>query len=434
MTLLGVIFLLISLILLFQPLRYFLYVIMFLCVFQYTAVCNIGGKGYSFQVIGELILVLRYYLQNQSITYFRIKKDPLLKAQFLLVIVAISCFLNSLFFFSGIHVYATGAMDDDVLQGGEPLHFSLSKISQIISLILHFITVKIILDIRKKIKIETVRNLFLLTVLTVVVIGYWEFVAKTTGIISFPESLFNNYSGGGGLTKQLIFGKFYRLNATFFEPSYAGAFLGAAFWTLVTMKNKMAYLLSVFVALALVFNLSGTGVMTFIGGSFLYIFFRGKKALWIILGIILSIYVVITLGKYGDLFQLMLTEKATSQSGVTRSDSFFFTMELFVKTYGIGIGIGYHRSSIFLSNMLVALGLVGTILFFRWMYLIFMPLYQQSKYYHFCLFPLIYSMTLLCAQNLSIPDLSFPPFWLGIYMAVIIPPSVPEKSRLKSNL
>jgi hypothetical protein len=123
----------------------------------------------------------------------------------------------------------------------------------------------------------------------------------------------------------------------------------------------------------------------------------------------------------------MLETKSDSDSGTNRLTSIFFSIDLFFKTYGIGVGYGYHRSSSLFTNLLACTGTLGTIFFLTFLYKLICPIIKSRKSNKELLCVIMYILCMFFAQNISVPDLSFPPFWLGIYMCIIINTNISKK-------
>jgi hypothetical protein len=138
--------------------------------------------------------------------------------------------------------------------------------------ILFFLSVYCAYKNRVKISDKFTKKIFVTSIIVVVLIGLWEFTAKTTGIIDFPYDIVYNNAWYSQLYMQKA-GDLMRLNSTFLEPSYCGAFLSASFWAIMVVDDVKYKWLCIPIGIALMFNLSATGMVSFVFGFFVYAFF-----------------------------------------------------------------------------------------------------------------------------------------------------------------
>jgi hypothetical protein len=164
-------------------------------------------------------------------------------------------------------------------------------------------------------------------------------------------------------------------------------------------------------------NLSGTGIISFIIGFILYSYIKGlKRILWLIPIAFILIYTINVTG-YFEFIENMLANKADSQSGISRSTATDFTFKLFLKTLGIGVGLGSHRGGSFIIDLLASLGIIGTFLFYKiYSYLIKKSFYNQN------LWLFNFAIVLMVAQFIAIPDFSFSIMWMCLFMATAMLP------------
>lgn len=424
-TLLGSIFLFISIICLFFKIHYYIYILLYFCIFQACAVFNIGNKGIGFQLIGEIILIMRYYIPLiLTKKYFlKIPNNNIIKALIIFIILVFFTTLLCPILFSGIRVYGTRSIDSDVATNGIPLLFRFSKIISVLILYLHVFTIIIIYKNRKHFTYIGIKKLLITLSVTAVFIGFWEYFAKL-GFTYFPEDIFFNFKGASLQHKQIAFANIMRLNSTFMEPSFAGSFLAASFWSIFPFKQKKTYLISFFLIIALILNLSGTGVATFIVGGIFYLILsqRIKQLLYICL-ICILIYIILIYSGFIELFEYMIITKADGQSGSTRIESIIFSWKLFIETFGLGVGYGYHRGGSIITNILSETGIIASLIFIKWILIdIIGSLYQQynHKKEEIITSILLYTTCVFCSQCFAIPDINFVPFWIGIYISCIV--------------
>tara|TARA_B100000929_G_scaffold188682_1_gene149409 strand:+ start:8599 stop:9912 length:1314 start_codon:yes stop_codon:yes gene_type:complete len=407
----------------FLPLRYLGALLICSCIFQSAGVIDLGEGRTVFPIlITEGILFIRVFFLSLFKSKLLVNQVLRYLIYFVSFAILTSFFLPSIF--SGmvkVFVYGVG-VDTNLRRGGEYLRPANSNIIQSIYLIIHLIACVCLVNI----PVNSSKNNFnfylkalVVTILVVVVIGFWEFISKTTGFIYFPKSFFIN--SDSSLSEQTTMGGLMRLNSTFLEPSFAGAFLAGAFWVLWTLENfRFSKLLAAITFVALVLNLSGTGLISFCFGGIIYFLINDlKKALRFLVIIIIATALIYTL-PYFEFITRLISEKTDSQSGKVRSSTIAYSINLFIETYGVGVGLGSHRGASFLTATLSTVGIIGTYLFFKFYRKIMLVVLALSKLNRNYMVVFYFGTVLLFAQILAIPDLSFTPFWMWIFTAILL--------------
>jgi hypothetical protein len=243
-------------------------------------------------------------------------------------------------------------------------------------------------------------------------------MSKTTGWGNFPYAFLYNNSWYDQLYMQGV-GRMMRLNSTFLEPSYCGAFLSASFWALLVLEGLKYKWLCMFVGVAFILNLSGTGMVSFIFGFIVYIllFFRFRKTYvfsFFTIGLLL-IWIISEIGYFENMVS-MLVNKKDSTSGSVRGAAAYLTWNAFLQTWGIGVGLGSIRGSSFLVSMLASLGVIGVLFFYRVYSYLFRNMNGENKWV------LIFMFIVLIGQFLSIPDINFSIMWMYFFMAAALLP------------
>lgn len=211
-----------------------------------------------------------------------------------------------------------------------------------------------------------------------------------------------------------------RISATFTEPSFAGVFIAASFWALFPQKGLKYKYLCIFLFLCLIFNLSSIGIVSFLAGALIYAFlFRRKSLIWIILSILLAYYIITQIPYLNVIFNGVLLDKLNSGSGINRTSADIFSWNLFLKTDGLGVGLGSHRTSSFLFNMLSNIGVIGFVIWTIFIFNVLKPLIKLLDK-HDALFVVIFSLVLFCGQIAGVSELNLGIMWMWIFVAVII--------------
>ncbi|HCQ75919.1 MAG TPA: hypothetical protein DIV44_03840 [Leeuwenhoekiella sp.] len=135
--------------------------------------------------------------------------------------------------------------------------------------------------------------------------------------------------------------------------------------------------------------------------------------------IIIATALIYTL-PYFEFITRLISEKTDSQSGKVRSSTIAYSINLFIETYGVGVGLGSHRGASFLTATLSTVGIIGTYLFFKFYRKIMLVVLALSKLNRNYMVVFYFGTVLLFAQILAIPDLSFTPFWMWIFTAILL--------------
>lgn len=410
MTLFGLFFVIICFIGWFRPVNYLFSVVIISCIFQAAAVFNIGTSGIPPYIVADFFFIIKVFFKCPFLT----KKHPSFY-WILLVFVVYSAVLTLVmpFVFNGIGVIVPGETNDNDLAQGEVLgrlSFSMKNIIQIAYLGINALTIYCISKIQREITKEQVISVFVATIKIVVVIGFWEFIAKVSGTYYFPDSFF--YSNEG-YAQYWLQGS--RLNATFAEPSYAGAFLAASLWALIYYRKYKKLLL--FVSIAFMLNMSGTAIMAFTITGVFCVLFSSKMRIPCLLGCSL-LYLLAYLMNYDILIGEMALSKSDSISGLARMGAVTYTIGMITDTYFMGIGLGSHRCFSFLTNLMSAVGFIGFFLFFYFIWTLVKPILDKASRKYASI--VIFGLVLFVAQCVAIPDFSFPIMWMWIYLSVIL--------------
>ena len=101
-------------------------------------------------------------------------------------------------------------------------------------------------------------------------------------------------------------------------------------------------------------------------------------------------------------------DKVQSTSYVARSSADLFSLDLFVRTLGIGVGLGSHRPSSYLAMLLACTGLIGTVLFFLSLVRLVHGAYRLPDFQ-----PSAWALVaLVVTKCVAGPDMSEQPMWM----------------------
>lgn len=416
LTAFGVVWILVCLISFNLSIKYTASLIIVSCIFQAAAVILIGDRPIGPISVTEVFFITKCFFRYKISNHIQVYVIP--KWMTWCILFFLFCTLASLFFpvfFEGIHVYpAQYGIDANYYRGGYPLVQTATNFVQIVILFFNLITLVYFYQTRNEISSNWLINSFITALIITIIIGFWSLISKTVGIIPFPDSFF--YSGSDYGHDILIEDRI-RLTATFIEASAAGQFLSAAFWAVFALKRLNTKIVAATALLALLLTFSSSGILGITAGLVIYVVLTGSKQF-------VSVAVFITIGAAllyltGIVQPLieMLVGKLSSQSGEVRTGADIFTYNLWLNTHFLGVGLGSHRTSSFLLNLLGAVGIVGVVLFAMFYFKLLQPIIKVKATDQNAIFILTYSLTLMSTQLIAAPDISLPIFWVGLFMA-----------------
>lgn len=334
--------------------------------------------------------------------------------------------------FAGMEVYDPRGGIDQQYVYQSALTWSFSNLAQAIFLVLDVVVVLYALRVVKtSVQSSRLIRSFLVAAGIVTLIGLSESVAGLLGW-SFPYAVLNSnpvYSQG---FDQML-DSYQRINATFTEPSYAGAFLASAASGLLASylggkKGLGQFLLMSGVLIVLLSTTSTTGYAAFGITTALLLFFfnplakrtehrrssaKGWSAIFaaaLVCGMVLHFN--------EGLFEAAVSatlDKVDGLSFVHRIASDSFALSLARNTYGLGTGLGSNRPSSLLTALLSTVGVPGTLLFGMIVYRCFKgsPGYSSRNSFQIAVWALC---GLLIAQVIGIPDITSSVLWAVLLM------------------
>lgn len=269
-----------------------------------TGVFHIGDKFIQPYLLCEVFVILSMFIDGIKSITTKDKYVFFLLGFFVWYGVVIT--ILGPISFAGIEIVSKN-LDDSFYKGYEKLKFSINNITQIGYLLLNMTTLICVFHHRENIDVKFLRKAFLISVTISVLIGYWEFIAKTTNIIIFPSELLMS-GKENGLYIAKAYGRF-RMSSLCTEASTFGAFISSAFWAIMAMRKRIFhYVLLILIFVSIVLSMSGTSYVVFLLGFFLYLFINGISYKYVFLSIFFFflLYVILNLvGYYGDIFLII---------------------------------------------------------------------------------------------------------------------------------
>lgn len=345
------------------------------------------------------------------------------------------------FIFSSTPVFIPRLGIDDQVIHQNPLVFTFSNVGQAGYLLLNTLFVFALIAFRFSISEKKLTKYFLWT------IGIAVSIALIQQIIYYSTGLCGLFEEQSGVMvkssdfcvfncdKTQRYGELLRSASTFMEPSVAGAFLASASIFLISKIifqkfSKTFLLMGWLTMLALLFTTSmlgyaSFGVMLIILLGFSYatidksIFFQKLKIVLTMLVSVVAVYWLITssTSSTSSTIKELTVEKTQHVSFSNRITADLFALKLTVETYGVGVGLGSNRPSSFITSILSNLGIVGFILSTSFVLMLIYKAFKIPNQDKSFLFAFI---TILIAMSMGIPDLSFPSFWVLLFIIILL--------------
>ncbi|MGH7931559.1 MAG: hypothetical protein ACREQN_00175 [Candidatus Binataceae bacterium] len=357
----------------------------FCAVLQGAALVNLGGgfavglSPYFFVTALIALSVVPQWLTGRM-RFFA--DEPVTRHARILVTFVLWCALSAFVLpklFEGLPVDSPRIGVDRAYFTQMPLHWSFSNAGQAGYMILDLILVLRLLQLSAHSgRLERLVNAFSWSGMFVAAVGVYQMVSHWTGL-PFPSWLFNSNQAWAEAPNQLIGAGFSRITATFVEPSEAASFLAA--WSVFELsfaigggrRNGRHWLCAAVGSVLLVATASTTGYVT-------------AAVMWMVMAwdcvSTLLRYGVIkvkgTLAALGPVFaglvalafapsawlllDAVVLNKGQSASALHRAATFGRAVEVFVSSWGLGVGLGSNRAMSAFFYVLSNLGVPGVIL------------------------------------------------------------------------
>jgi hypothetical protein len=367
-------------------------------IFQGAALVNSGGGfaiGLSpyFFVTALIALRLVPQLLTGRVSFFT--DEPVRNHVHVLVMFIVWCAVSAFvlpLLFEGLPVDSARSGVDRSYYTQLPLTWSFSNAGQAGYMILNLMLVLRLLQLSTNRKrLERLIDAFSWSGMLVAGIGVYQILCNRLGL-PFPSWLFNSNQAWAELTNQLIRGGFSRVSATFPEPSGAASFLAA--WSVFELSLAMGHvrqsgrhwLCAAIGTVVLVATASTTGyviaavmcvVMAWdcIGTLLRYGVIKTKLTLTVLGLGSAGLAALVLLPGARLLLDGVVFNKGESASALHRTATFGRAVEVFLNSWGLGVGLGSNRAMSAVFYLLSNLGLPGLILT-GWL---FSQLYYQVR-------------------------------------------------------
>lgn len=478
MTSIGILWIAVTIFALFFSLRYLVILLVFSAFLQAAAVVNFGGKGVTPFLTTELIFLLKVL----GLGFHTRFPKWCLWAGLLLAYVIISALLFPVVFSGVEVFVPNKGIDWSVMHGGDPLEFRIGNIVQPIYLAINIAVLLAVYAVRHRVSAETWYRALLVSTILVSLIGLWEFIAglglvgfpksffySNQGYAQLADqvvhgvnrlnSTFTEPSYAGAVLgaafwmcvvymfsrgkknrngfiasahqrnrfKFTNFDLESRFEASHNENQRSSVQIVGRDW-IVFPASLLNWSIVLLLFVAWMLTLSGTGVAALLGGfACAMIFVRARvMVVFMILAGVVSLAGYFSLASFAseisEAILHLIFKKLESQSAFVRFKSDKETFRIIGETLGLGVGLGSHRPSSMAAYLLANVGIVGLFLYAVFMFRVVADNLRNAglnacreKYVKSTV---VFLLTLLVAQLVSVPDLSFSVTWVALFVLV----------------
>jgi len=449
LTVWGLIFIPLSFILLLISPKSLISLLIFSLSLQRTTVINLPFSGYGLQLYRFLtILVTIYVVIKILYNGGRIKiQDVYLKRLFIILFAFLSyvIFISILgpIIFNGYPVFPPLlGIDYSAIYGLSPLEFSSLNIAMPLYILFYSAVFLYLLTLHLEEKdIKLILATWKITIFLTIFLLIFQLIFSFLGNENILAYVNNAPQSDHSLDTFSYSGYvFARLQGTFYEPSMASPFLvGIFMYEFASGRKTIANILGlVIIASLLLLTTSATAYMSILIMLFVYLFlnfpvrlkghqlFLQKSTLKILastlFSIIVTFLIIVSILRLDTIIYIISTfilEKPKTGSFYSRTTADIHSLKLFLNTYLMGVGIGSHRGSSLITNLLGTTGIVGTVLFLLFIVKFIKYSYDiLKKTNYFSCFYLVLSAVI--SMSIAIPDLTLPTFWQFLYITIIV--------------
>ncbi len=429
---------------------------------QMTTIVNFSALGYGFQLYKFLTILFSFYLVIKIIyNRWKLKIQNTYLKQIFIILFAFLSYVTLIsilgpIVFSGFPVFPPLlGIDYSAVLGPFPLEFS--SLNVVLPLYILFYSLTFLYLISYNIQDRDIRTILSSWKITVFLTIFFLFIQLIFFFIINDDVLkyIINIAPQGeyGFVKFEHEGSvFPRLRGTFQEPSMISPFLTGIFvYILAQLEKKFTYILPLILIFPLLFLTTSTTAYISVAASlaiFLILNFpirfknlslfirKGKAKIFgiVLFSLFLALIILGLLIGFDFIFFSISTfvlEKPETLSYYSRTKANIHSLRLFLDTFFIGVGMGSHRGSSLVANLLAISGIFGTTLFFMFIFAFLKYSYNTLKNTDY--FPYFYLLpSLLIPMIISIPDITLPTFWQFIYITTLVLKIV-EYNKRKHN-
>lgn len=423
----------------------------FTAILQGAALVNLGGGfpvGLSPYFFVSVLVAVRVVPQllTGRIRFFT--NEPVRGHVHVLVMFIAWCAVSAFVLpvlFQGLPVDSPRGGVDSSYYTQLPLRWSFSNAGQAGYMIVNFMLVLRLLQLSANQKrLERLINAFSWSGMFAAGVGLYQIFCNRLGL-PFPSWLFNSNQAWAELPHQLIGSGFSRISATFVEPSEAAVFFAA--WSVFELSLAMGHarqsgrhwLCAAVGTVVLIATASTTGYVTAavicvvmawdcISTLLRYGVITIKVTLTVLALGSAGLAALALLPNAGLLLDAVVFNKGESASALHRTATFGRAVEVFLSSWGLGVGLGSNRAMSAFFYVLSNVGLPGLILTGWLLYQLYSQVRAQlgSPYYDSTVRTLLYALSAAFAANifallLSGAEISQPLLWIlwGLLLGTI---------------
>jgi len=402
-------------------------------VFQASSALDVAGRGIQPYYLISAFIIIRA-LVNRTIGISSSEEIPRRKWLFMFGFIAVGSAILLPFIFVGIPINDAKVGIDEGVSFRPPLVFGLNNLAQAGFLAWHMLTVYAIsaLDLSA----DKTRRAYTRAFYFAVFFVFAQSIFQLSGV-TFPDWLIRN-NPGYGISDPSFISNGIRSPGSFSEPSFAGACLAMYCTSFIAeYLSGDGSVMRVLLSLAAVGTVASSGSLLALCICLLsvlvvysplrfpwYINIQRIKRLALIF-VLVTIPIVIVLAVSSSYRSTLLANtisKGDSGSFFNRTASDLFALQLLFATHGIGVGFGSNRASSLLASLLSNVGVAGVLAFGIFYFGLFFELPKSYSWLKWAAFALLVNMCI------DIPDVTFPPLWIIISIAVSV-----AKDKLKSR-
>jgi hypothetical protein len=391
-------------------------------VFEAASALNIAGGGIQPHYVIAIFIIARALVNR---IFGLCPRSRLPEGRWLLVFGGVAIIATLVFpvVFAGTPVYDPKLGIDEGILVRPPLRFGLANVAQAVFVFLHIATAYAILGIRNS--AVTTRKFYIFAFYFSLAFIFAQSFTSLTGL-PYPDSVLRNNPGYGIVETGLFRG--VRCPGTFSEPSIAGAFIA-----MYCIGFVSEYLAGKGGAFRVILSLLAIGLITSSGAllslpiCLLLLAFRysplrfpwyiktrqAKRVAWISFLLVAPVVVALLVSStYRETLIGFTVSKGETGSFVNRTASDLYGLQLFMQTYGFGLGLGSNRVSSLITTLLSCIGWLGTFAFGMFYFKLFANLSEEYTWLKWAAFALILNMCI------DISDVTFPVLWIPILIAI----------------
>ncbi len=332
-------------------------------IFQASKMVTLGGVNLPLFFCIECLAFLRLCIPFKNSGMLAINNKKVFLIFILVFLIWFQTFFNT-YIFEGIRVFSSlsGSNEYSVAKGGIPLSFSSANINQLILLTMHLFLAAALYARRDYLD----KYFYFKTIIaSILIFSFFGLIWR------YSNGLYNAVSLialNNDLYAVNVFNE-NRLSGTFSEPSFAGLFIGSFCIPFILYKNKFIKLVGLLLLFLASLNLSSTLVFAILVSIALYVMHSGKeiqnKILILILSFMFFLLIYIT---FYDYISFYVDNKASSDSGNTRSAVNLHALSNIFNSYFMGLGLGSERASSLILTMFNNLGIILSFLLLLFVY------------------------------------------------------------------